>query len=198
MNKKVTYKFALAGVLCALALISFLLENLFPPLFIPGARMGISNLFILLTAILCGVWYGAGALLVKSLLGSVFTGNFSAIMYSLPAGIVGYVAEVCVIYLLRKTSVLSASVLAAVLNSAVQNIVFCAVAGDFSYLIYLPYVTVIGAASGAFVGVLATIVLRRLPIKFFPNGKFRGLNDICTKEETEQDTIINESKTSKE
>lgn len=198
MNKKVTYKFALAGVLCALSLISFLLENLFPPIFIPGARMGISNLFILLAAILCGVWYGAGALIIKSVLGSVFSGNFSALIYSLPAGIVGYVAEVCAIYLTKKTSVLSASVLAATLNSAVQNIMFCAVTGSAAYIVYLPYLTIIGAASGALVGFAATIILRRLPIKFFPNGKFRGLNDICTKEETEQDTTINESKTSKE
>lgn len=188
MNKKVTYKFALAGVLCALSLISFLLENLFPPIFIPGARMGISNLFILLAAILCGVWYGAGALIIKCVLGSVFSGNFSALMYSLPAGIVGYVAEVCAIYLTRKTSVLSASVLAATLNSAVQNIMFCAVTGSAAYIVYLPYLTIIGAASGALVGVAATIILRRLPVRFFPDDKFRGIKDIYIQEKKQDKT----------
>ena len=198
MKKNVTYKFAATGILCALSLIAFILENLFPPLFIPGARMGISNLFILLAAVICGVWYGAGALVVKSVLGSVFSGNISAILYSLPAGVLGYAAEACVIYLTRKTSILSASVIAAVLNSAMQNLMFCAVTIDFSYIVYLPYLVLIGAISGAIVGTAAVIVLKRLPDKIFPNGKFRKENCINTQEETGQDSLHEQSMTNKE
>ncbi|MCQ2400215.1 MAG: Gx transporter family protein, partial [Clostridia bacterium] len=76
------------AVLASLALISFTIESLFPPIFVPGARLGVSNLFVLLAIIFLGVKEGVAVFAVKALLGSLFAGNFSAIIYSLPAGII--------------------------------------------------------------------------------------------------------------
>ena len=80
---KATYslkKIAVCGVLSAFSLLAFMLENLFPPLFVVGGRLGISNYFILIAGIYAGFWYGAGALTVKSILGSVFSGNIGAML----------------------------------------------------------------------------------------------------------------------
>ena len=46
-------KLAILSVLTTLGLLSFLLENLLPPLFVPGAKPGLSNLFTLLAL----VWF---------------------------------------------------------------------------------------------------------------------------------------------
>ena len=68
-------KLALSAMLSALALISFMIENLFPPLFLPGARLGISNVFILLAVLFLGSGYGYAVFIVKVVLGCVFCGS---------------------------------------------------------------------------------------------------------------------------
>ena len=45
MRKPLLKKLTLCSIYSALAIISFVIENLFPPLFLPGARMGVSNVF---------------------------------------------------------------------------------------------------------------------------------------------------------
>ena len=65
-------KIALCGVITSFALIAFILEGLLPPLFLPGARLGLSNAFILLVALLCGWQYAFASLIIKIVLGSIF------------------------------------------------------------------------------------------------------------------------------
>ena len=162
---KVMKRIALCGLLSALALLSFMLENLFPPIFIVGGRIGISNVFILLAGILSGFWDGLSVIAVKTVLGSVFSGNVSAILYSLPAGVIAYIAEISLIYYARRVSVIAASTLGGAINAAVQNAVFCIITATPEYFYYLPYLVLIGAAGGAVVG---TAVF--LTVKFLPDG----------------------------
>ena len=162
---KVIKRIALCGLLSALALLSFMLENLFPPIFIVGGRIGISNVFILLAGILSGFLDGLSVIMVKTVLGSVFSGNVSATLYSLPAGVIAYVAEMSIIYYARRVSVIAASVTGGALNAAIQNAVFCLITATPEYFYYLPYLVLIGAAGGAVVG---TAVF--LTVKFLPDG----------------------------
>ena len=83
-------KLVFSAILSAAALVSFLIESLFPPLFIPGARLGISNVFVLFAVIYIGVKEGFAVLIIKILLGSLFTGNISAALYSLPVQTHGF------------------------------------------------------------------------------------------------------------
>ena len=87
MKKETTKKIALCGILSAFACIAFMIENLFPPLFIPGAKLGLSNLFVLLALITLGVKYAFFSLFAKVLVSCFFAG-FASAMYSLPAGCV--------------------------------------------------------------------------------------------------------------
>ena len=80
MKHSLTYKISLCALLSAFALISFVLEGLFPPLFRPGARMGLSNVFILIAIYFLGAKYALAVLVIKTVLGSLFGGNISAIM----------------------------------------------------------------------------------------------------------------------
>lgn len=169
MNR--TKKLTLCAILSALALISFIIEGLFPPLFVPGARLGVSNVFILLAIFILGKSYGYAALLIKILLGSIFSGNVSATLYSLPAGIISITIEILLIYRAKKISVVSISTLGSVLNLIVQNTVFCLVTGGTEYFVYLPYLALIGGIAGIFVGFAVYLILR------FPLQKFISLGD---------------------
>ncbi len=191
-NGRTVYKIAACGIFSALALIAFVIESLFPPLFIPSARMGISNIFVLLAAITLGVPYGAAVLIIKCVLGSVFSGNISAMIYSLPAGIVAFSAEIIVIAFFKKTSVTAASALGAVINSVCQNAVFCLVANDFGFFVYLPYLAAIGAASGILVGLATVLILRIIPKRYMSGGLYEKICNVnmfgeTTEKRKEQD-----------
>ena len=102
-------KFTLTAILSCLSLVTFVVESLFPPIILPGARLGLSNIFILLCAIIIGAPYAFISLIIKTILGSLFAGNISMILYSLPAGLVALTLEVIVlnffIYTMKETNI---------------------------------------------------------------------------------------------
>lgn len=164
MKKNTTFKIALCGILSTLATIAFVIENLFPPLFLPGAKIGVSNIFILFALISLGGGYAFFVLIAKVMLGSLFSGNVSAIIYSLPAGVIALTAETIIVYLIKKTSIIATSIVGAIFNVIVQNIVFCLVTGAAEYLCYLPYLSLIGIFSGLTVGVAVFLLNKYIPI----------------------------------
>ena len=176
MNFKL-FKVTLCAILSALGTIAFTIEGLFPPLFLPGARLGVSNIFILLAAIILGGKYAFITLMVKTVLGSLFAGNLSMILYSLPAGAIALTVELIIIYIIRKTSVVAVSVGGAVINTTVQNVIFCLITGASEYLAYLPYLALISVVSGLFVGFAVYLILRYLPRKYFVEEEITGEED---------------------
>lgn len=159
-------KITSCAVLSCLALVSFVIEGLFPPLFIPGARIGVSNVFILLSLILLGTPYAYATLIIKSLLGSLFAGNFSAVLYSLPAGLIALTFEVFALKFSKFISLPAISVAGAVISNAVQNAVFCLVTGVWEYMSFIPYLTLLGILSGLIVGFATYLIIKILPPSF--------------------------------
>ncbi len=158
-------KIVFSGVLSALSLIAFMLENLFPPLFIVGGRIGVANFFVLIAGIAAGFWYGFGVLTVKAVLGSILTGNVGAILYSLPAGVIAYTVQMLIILFAPKTSVIAASVTGGVINACLQNAIFCLITSTPEYFAYMPYLALIGVLGGAIVGLAAYFTIKYIPQK---------------------------------
>ena len=156
-------KITVTAVLSSLALLSFMLENILPPLFLPGARLGVSNIFILIALLFLGKRYAIIVLVVKVGLGSVFSGNVSAILYSFPSGLVALIIEMILVRYLNKFSVVAISVTGAVFNITLQNTVFCLVTGTFNYMIYTPYLALIGILGGLFVGLVVYLLTITIP-----------------------------------
>lgn len=168
LNTKVSAKkIALCALFSAMALIAFTIESLIPPIVIPGAKIGVSNIFILLATICLGYPYGIAVLIVKVTLGSVFAGNISSIMYSLPAGALALTCEILLLYFAKKVSVIAVSVAGSVINITAQNVVFCLVTKTSAYLCYLPYLALIGVVSGIAVGFAVYLC-----VKLMPNSAF--------------------------
>ena len=170
---KKSRKIAYTALLACLSTLAFTLESLFPPIIIPGAKMGLSNIFILIALLSLGKFSAFSVLTVKVLLGSAFSGNLSSIMYSFPAGLIALGSEIAIIYTLKKVSVIAVSIFGAVINITSQNLVFCLVTNTFEYLFYLPYLALIGVISGVVVGLttylLYLLVLTKL--KNFDKGE---------------------------
>lgn len=159
---------ALLSVLTAMGLIMFMVESLFPPLFLPGAKMGLSNIFSLLALFILGPTDAFILVLVRTTLGSVFTGNISTLIYSMTAGLTSVVvSSILVEFVYPRISIVAVSVVSAVMHNAAQNVVFCLVSNTPEMFAYLPWLTLIGVVAGVIVGFAVWFILRAVPTRIF-------------------------------
>lgn len=166
-NKMTPRRVAFLGILVACALLVFMLESLLPPLFVPGAKIGLANIFTLLALILLSPLEAIILLVVRTTLGCLILGNPFAIVYSLTAGLGSLVVSIFLIKLLPKISIVAISVVGAVIHNILQNIIFCIISQTYSLFALMPYLALIGVFSGAVVGVCVYMLLHKIPYSFF-------------------------------
>lgn len=154
------------GALTALASVAFIIEGLFPPLFLPGAKMGVSNIFSVLAVVMLSPAEAVILVAVRTTIGALISGGLSAWIYSFSAGVAS-VAVTALLYTLfcGKISLVATSVCAAVVHNAVQNTVFCIVTQTPQMFAYLPYLALLGVVAGLVVGVACVLLLKASPIK---------------------------------
>lgn len=161
-------KIAVTALLAALSLVMFIVENQFPPLFVPGAKMGLANIFSLAALILYGPVEGFAVVAVRTVLGSLFAGNISMLLYSFTGGIVAMTVSAVLVYIVYpRVSLMAVSIAAAVVHNIVQNLVYAAITGTALMLSYLPYLALIGVLSGAIVGAVVLIIFKKVPYSSF-------------------------------
>lgn len=160
-------RLATLSVLCALGLVAFMIESLFPPLFIPGAKMGISNVFSMLALFVLGPADALVVVIVRTFLGSVICGNLSSLVYSFTAGLVSVaIAASLKLFAYPSVSVVAISVVSAVVHNATQNVTFCLISQTPQMLAYLPYLVLCGIVAGIIVGFAVWLILKALPQKY--------------------------------
>lgn len=160
-----TRRITTVALLTALSLITFLIENAFPPLFLPGAKMGLANIFSLFALIVYGKWDAYIIVIVRACLGCFIVGNPMALVYSLSAGIVSLtVCTLLMYFVFPKISLVAISIAGAVVHNITQNLVFCLVTNSTKILAYMPYLALIGVLSGAIVGLTTLYITKRIPL----------------------------------
>lgn len=159
---------AVLGLLSALALCAFLLESLVPIPYLPGAKLGLANIFSMLALLLYGLPDALLVVLVRTFLGSLFAGNVSMLLYSLTAGVISAALSRLLLCLLPHISFLAVSVAGAVVHNLVQLFVYCALTGTLLLFAYSPYLTLMGAAAGVVVGLIVTMLCKSLPARAVP------------------------------
>lgn len=153
-------KIAFLSLLTGLGLVSFLLESAFPSP-IAGVKLGISNLFSLFALVFAGFRSALIVTLSRTLLGSLFAGNPSMLLYSLTAGIASVTLSRVLLVFRKKISFVAVSVAAAVSHNTVQLFVYSLLSG-ISLRGYLPFLALFGGFAGAFVGLSFVFALKLL------------------------------------
>lgn len=168
MVKHSAKKVAVLALLTALSLITFLIENLFPPLFFPGAKMGLANIFSFAALIMFSPIEAFIVVTIRTLLGAIFAGNMSQILYSFTGGIVSMAISSVLMYAAYpKISVMAISILAAVAHNITQIFVYSLLFMSTLMFIYMPYFALLGILSGAIVGGVTMLVFRGVPQSVF-------------------------------
>ena len=150
------------GVFTALALILSYVELLIPINFgIPGAKLGLANLVIVVVLYRNG-WKEAFLLSVVRIVlaGFMFTNLFS-ILYSLAGGIL----SLGVMSLLKWENIFSVtgvSIAGGVSHNVGQLLVAMAVVGTYQVGWYLPALLIAGVLTGLLIGILSAGILKRI------------------------------------
>ena len=151
------------AVLAAAALILFVIEAQIPvPVPIPGMKLGLSNVVTLVAMALLGRQDAFAVLGIRLVLGGMFAGNLSMLLYSVAAGLASF-GLMCLLYrMLQGDRLWVLSALCAIVHNLVQLLVFWAVAGTGAVLVYVPHLVLAGIVTGVFTGLCAQFSIPRL------------------------------------
>lgn len=163
IKKNKSHNVALASMLAALALIFSYVEAILPlSIGIPGVKLGIANLVIIIALYTLGFRYAMTINVIRILVaGLLFNGAFGA-MYSLAGGLV----SLFVMYILKKTglfSVTGISMAGGVAHNLGQLLVAALIVSTMKLFYYFPVLLFSGMISGVLIGILAHLVLKKLP-----------------------------------
>lgn len=156
------YRIALSSVMTTLALIFSYVEALIPFNFgIPGVKLGLSNLVILIALYKLGAGYAFVINMVRILLSGLLFGGVSAMLYSLAGGLLSF----AVMFILMKTKLFSPvgiSMAGGVMHNVGQVTVAALVVETGKIYLYLPVLSVTGLITGTILGFAAALILVRL------------------------------------
>ncbi|HJA94399.1 MAG TPA: Gx transporter family protein [Candidatus Eisenbergiella merdipullorum] len=154
------------GLLLAFALILGYVETLIPfPLGIPGMKLGLPNLAVLLTLYLYGSRQALAVNAARVLLSAFLFGNFFSLLYSLAGALFSFL----VMALLKKNpafSVTGISCAGGIAHNAAQLLVAVLVTETVRILYYIPPLLICGCLTGFCLGLVCRMVLSHLPDGF--------------------------------
>ena len=159
-----TKRVATLGVVASLALLLSYVEFLLPPLFVavPGIKLGLPNVAILFLLYYSGVRDAIGVSFVRVMLSAILFGSVMTLAYS-AAGAALSLLVMAVLKRLKLFSSLGVSVAGAVAHNVGQTIVAVILLDTPQIAYYMIVLTLTGIVTGAFVGILGGLLLRRIP-----------------------------------
>ena len=162
--KKKTQQLALGAMLTALALGLSVMENLFPvtaviPL--PGIKLGLANIVTLFALYRLGAKPAMSILIARCLLGSLFAGNFSALLYSLMGGVVAMLVMIG-LKQSKRLSIFGVSIGGAAGHNLGQIAAACITLGNTAVLGYLPILLAASLITGTLTGLVSSLMFRAM------------------------------------
>ncbi len=159
-------RLARAGLLTAVALTIFMVESQIPaPFPLPGIKLGLANIITVYAMFTLGPKDTFAILLCRILLGSMFSGSMTGLIYSLSGGMLCYAVMLVMSRLLTGKQIWVCSVIGAIAHNIGQVAAAVAVTKTPQLALYLPALMVSGILAGLFTGLCAQLVYNRLKQK---------------------------------
>ena len=155
-------KMALLGILTAGAIVIAILESFIPSIGIPGVKLGLANIIILVTLYELGIWEAAAINLLRVLVVGLVRGTFLSMGFLMSlTGCVMSLGIMILFYLLLKWfSIVGVSVIGAVFHVTGQILIAMLYLGTTYIVLYLPVIGISAIITGVFVGIIARIIIK--------------------------------------
>ncbi|MBR7040765.1 MAG: Gx transporter family protein [Clostridia bacterium] len=158
-----TKKLTRLALLTAAALIIHTLEALLPPLVpIPGIKLGLANIITLFVLYRFGAWEAVAVTLARVLLGSMFGGSVSALIYSLAGSALSLSAMLPLKKIIPPKYMFLPGILGAAAHNLGQILAAVAVTRTPGLFMYLPVLIFSGCVAGLFTGLATGTAYLRL------------------------------------
>ena len=151
------------ALLSSVALIIFVIELRIPnPFPIPGVKLGLANIVTVYAVFRYQPAETALIVSVRLLLGAMFSGNPSALLYSAAGAVCCLFGMLALRNVLPEKQIWLCSVIGAMLHNAGQITAAIIIMRSFSVIAYLPLLLVTGSLSGVFTGLCTQLLLNRI------------------------------------
>lgn len=163
-NRKTSaQKVAMYGVLIALAMILSYVETLIPiSLGIPGVKLGLANLVVLVALYSLSPADAFVISIIRILLVGFTFGNMSAMMYSFSGGLISFIMMV----LCKRSHLfteIGVSIVGGVFHNVGQLLIAAFIVESGAVFFYFPTLLLSGTVTGALIGLLGGMAVKRLP-----------------------------------
>ena len=164
LMKLTTKQLTLCAVLTAMALALSYVENFFPlslAIPIPGIKLGLANIVTVFALYVLGPVQAILILLARCLLGAVFAGNMSALIFSLLGGVTAMLVMI-LLSRWKKLSIYGVSMGGAAAHNCGQVAAAILTLGNTAPLYYLPILLGVSLFTGALTGLIAACLFQAL------------------------------------
>ena len=160
-------KMALLGVLTAGAIIIAILESFIPSIGIPGVKMGLANIVILIILYELGIWEAIVVNLLRVLVVSLVRGTFLSMgfLMSLTGAVLSLGIMILFYLLIKKFSIIGVSVIGSIFHVTGQILIAMIFLGSAYIFLYLPVIALSAIITGVFVGIVAKLIIKTGVIK---------------------------------
>lgn len=152
------------SLLISMALAISILESMIPlPFVAPGAKLGLSNIIILVSLLVFGFRYALCVSAMKSFLLMLITGSVTSFLYSFTGAILSTISMFLAHkYLGNFLTSIGISIIGAVAHNFAQVLVASLILSNFMLFTYLPILIFVGLFTGYFVGISSDLVSNKL------------------------------------
>ena len=148
------------ALLSTVALIIFVIELRIPnPFPIPGVKLGLANIVTVYAVFRYRPSETAMIVTVRLLLGAMFSGNPSALLYSAAGAVCCLLGMLALRRILPEKQIWLCSVIGAMLHNTGQIAAAVVIMRSFGVIAYLPMLLVTGSLAGAFTGLCAQVLI---------------------------------------
>ncbi len=164
MSKSIK-RLVMLSLLTTMALTIFVIEAQLPDLvpLIPGVKLGLANVITLVVLVEYRARDAAAVLLMRIILGSMFTGQVISMLYSLSGGLLCFLGMALLCKLLHKKHLWFVSIIGAILHNTGQILMAMLVMQTTQVLVYFPFLLLAGCITGLFTGFVAIQLVRHWP-----------------------------------
>lgn len=161
-------KMIFLSLLVAIGLGLSVLESSIPlPIAFPGARLGLSNMVVLVTLVIFGLKEGLIVSSLKSIVLMLVTGSVSSFIYSFSGAILSSIIMYIIYkYFSKVFSLIGVSIFGALSHNFAQISVASFILNNLKIYTYLPFLMLTSIFTGYFVGLSSIYITKNLKKNF--------------------------------
>lgn len=153
-------KISVISMFSAFAILAAYVETFIPTIGIPGAKLGLANIAVVLALYILD----AESAIIVNVVRIVIVGLLFGSLISISFALAGSFLSLTVMIVLKKFfnfSIITVSIFGGFFHNVGQIIVAKILVGSYSILYYLPVLLIIGIVTGLIIGLLARVLYER-------------------------------------